>query len=252
MKKNIPTIADPVPEVHASAMCTAYLLRGVDRALSADKDLHARVSSRLSGDLGIVSRVVDFAMVVEIELLREEQRPGENGALGVNWPGVPYYEIVEPLGEWIAERIDTLDVKEVRAEAVRRINELLDREEVKAVVPPTQPQDSMSVTRPAVSGQPAFQTNQPSSVVAASGAKEKAKGAELPTNRFMAFKVALNTNQDRYGHVRNLTWEECSDMSKFPGGRLVDDKGPFTWTHSLMEDVLAKMGQKRSSRGYER
>ena len=52
----------------------------------------------------------------------------------------------------------------------------------------------MSVTRPDVSGRLAFQTSPLSSVVAASGSKEKVKEIELPANRFMSFKIALHTS----------------------------------------------------------
>lgn len=53
-------------------------------------------------------------------------------------------------------------------------------------------------------------------------------------NRFTAYKVyTANGNQERGGHVRNLSIEEIHDETRFPLGPQLDGKGAFIWSYGI-------------------
>lgn len=55
--------------------------------------------------------------------------------------------------------------------------------------------------------------------------------------RFCCFKQSIDGNQDRWGHIRNLTREECTDLDRYPPGTLrckVSGR-PFVWSYALMQ-----------------
>lgn len=57
--------------------------------------------------------------------------------------------------------------------------------------------------------------------------------------RFTAYKVYIaNGNQDRGGHVRNLTLEEVRDEVRFPLGPQHDERGAFIWSYGINDGQL--------------
>lgn len=62
------------------------------------------------------------------------------------------------------------------------------------------------------------------------------RAAMLEAKRFWVFKQSVDGLQEKWGHIRNLSHEECADLTRFPSGThlCVDTKKPFFWTYALM------------------
>lgn len=59
--------------------------------------------------------------------------------------------------------------------------------------------------------------------------------SNIPANRFHAFKVSVDGNQQKWGYVENLTVEQARDIDRFPLGLQTDIDGTkFTWGYALM------------------
>jgi len=69
-----------------------------------------------------------------------------------------------------------------------------------------------------------------------SGAASGSAKPVVNPNRFQAFKVNLSTHAERREYHTGLTFEQARCPKTFPLGRLHDDKGPYMWTYSLMDD----------------